>query len=211
MEKSDEESTTDRLVLVNWFGIAGGVLMLALPFLGAWWTAAAGDGVITVSFSPFFYRFTVIGETLTSTLVNYMILAAKLTVLVGGVFLILGSVFSFKWWGRKLVRWGCLKVMWMAVLLVVSLFLGSLLFNRFLDSILANFTGGEVPLEFSLPYLIGKGQAIADVQQGITLKAPIQMRFTPAFIIAILTAALGIGAKIYNSKVKSKARNPEES
>ncbi len=139
----------ERLSLVNWPGLVAGVLMLVLPVLGAWWHAMAGNSVLEIGISPFYYNIVLTGQKITSSLVGYVLFAAKLTVWIGGIFLILGSVFSTKWWGRKLVSWGAMKIFWMIVSLVLLFTVGIFLANRFLPSLISRFIAADVNLSFA--------------------------------------------------------------
>lgn len=62
-ENSQTEESFGDLSLINWVGIAGGALMLVLPFLGAWWKAIVGENVMSIAFSPFFYKANILGVT----------------------------------------------------------------------------------------------------------------------------------------------------
>ncbi len=202
MEKEDFLS---QLSLINWFGIAGGCLMLILPFVGAWWRFGAGTGVLELSLSPFYYSFTAVGESLSSQLVNYVILGAKLVAIIGGVFMITGSVASSRWWGRKLLKWGSLKVLWLLVSLLAVILIGTIFANEFLPSLLSQASGGGVSL--NLPYLWGVGQAEIQMGEGAKLTAPLTAEFTPTFLLAIATVDLGIGARIYNGRISDKVQS----
>lgn len=196
----------NQLPLINWVGLAAGCLMLILPFLGAWWRFIVGTGVLEFSLSPFYYSFTVLGESISSQLIDYVILAAKLTAIIGGIFMITGSLTSSRWWGRKLLKWGSLKILWMLVSLIAVILIGTILMNEFLPSLLSQTGGGEVPLELNLPYLLGRGQAEVQLREGINMIAPITMGFTSSFWLAIVTVGLGIGARVYDGKISEKVQ-----
>ncbi len=174
--------------------------MLILPFMGAWWNVAVGEGILKIAFSPFYYEVGVIGETLTSSLVDYLIIAAKLTVLAGGVLLIIGSFKAREWWGEKLVKWGALKVVWMLIFLIIITVLGAFLTNRFVPSLLGDFVEGSFSMELSLPYLVGTGYVDFLIEEALRVSAPVSLSFTSTFWLAVLTAGLGIGSRIYQSK-----------
>lgn len=200
------EGFTSQLSLINWLGLTCGVLMLILPFLGAWWRFMVGTGVLKFSLSPFYYSFTALGEPISSQLIDYVILAGKLTAIIGGIFMIIGSLASSRWWGRKLLKWGSLKILWMLISLIAVILIGTLFMNEFLPSLISQAAGGEVPLELNLPYLLGSGQAEVQFSEDVKLIAPMTMEFTSSFWLVIVTVGLGIGARIYNGRISEKVR-----
>ncbi|MCK4405143.1 MAG: hypothetical protein KAV43_01375, partial [Hadesarchaea archaeon] len=114
-----------RLPPMNWFGLVAGALMLLLPFLGPWWSATVGTGAMDLALSPFDYRISLLEQPITSTLVGYFLLAAKLSVMIGGALMIAGSVGAKRWWGRRLVRFGAMRVFWMIIGLIALLLVGA--------------------------------------------------------------------------------------
>lgn len=212
----EEESQTKRpflgLPAFNWPGLAAGVLMLILPFMGAWWQAEVGDSVLRIALSPFYYEVMLAGQTLTSDLVGYFIIAAKLSVFVGGILMIVGSLTATKWWGRKLVRWGAMRVLWMLVALVAILIIGAFFMNRFLPSLISGMVGngGEGTIELALPYLVGTGSGTIQIEQAVTISAPVTESLTSSFWLAILTAILGVGARIYHGRLLERLGISEE-
>ncbi len=184
-EESKSSDISEKLKLVNWPGLAAGVLMLLLPLLGAWWRAVAGDGVFVIAISPFYYNIEVVGQVLTSPLVGYVLLGAKLTVWIGGAFLIAGSVFSSKWWGRKLVSWGAMKVFWMLIGLVILFTAGVYLANRFIPILISGMGGSGVSITSSLPYFSGSGFVEIQRESVMTVRAPVFLNLTKYFWIAV--------------------------
>ncbi len=206
-EKQDREKSPDKLHRINWIGLIAGILMILLTFQGAWWKAVLGEGVLKVALSPFHYDITLIGQSLTSPLVSYLILAAKISVIIGGGFLLLGSVGAKRWWGKKLVNWGAMKVFWMVLFLIIVLIIGAFLTNNYLASLLSGMIGAGT-IQVELPYLIGTGHATIQAEGAITVSGPINVVLTRSFWMAVLTAGLGLGAKIYHKKMtKDEEKN----
>lgn len=199
-ESSDVEENRGFLYSFNWFGLVSGVLFILLPFLGAWWNADVGGGSLEVSFSPFYYEVVFVGEKLTSTLVNYFILAAKLTAWIGGSFLAIGSLRPRSWWGKELFDWGRKKIFWMLIGFVAILVIGALVLNGFFYQIISRFVGSEVSGNLDLPYLLGEGSALLQIEDEATVKAPISFGLTPAFALAVSAAVLGFSAKIFDNR-----------
>lgn len=188
-----------HLKVINWFGVVAGVLMLVLPFMGAWWHATVGTEAMELAISPFSYDANLLGQSLTSPLVGYMLLAAKLMILIGGALMLAGSLMPTKWWGKCLMRFGAMKVLWMVIGLIVMLVLGAVFVNNFLPSMISgSMEGGTVQL--SVPYITGTATSTIQMEGG-TITAPITIGLTGVFWVAVLTAALGVAARIYHRRL----------
>lgn len=211
MEKGSQESgLIQRLPPFNWPGLATGFLMLIIPFLGPWLSVEAGTGALKVAFSPFHYEVFFAGLELTSSLVTYLILAARLTLLIGGALIIAGSIFPTKWWGKKLVEWGGMKIIISVVLFVVIILIGTFLTNKFLPTILSSLMDAEASMNFGLPYLMGTGQATITAENAVTISAPITISLTPAFWLSVGTVALGVVSRIYHGKLLENLHKSEK-
>jgi MFS family permease len=187
---------------MNLFGLIAGALMLALPFLGPWWSATVGTGAMDIALSPFDYNISLLGQPISSTLVGYFLLAAKLSVVIGGALMIAGSVGAERWWGRRLVRFGAMKVFWMVIGLILLLVLGAFFLNSLLPSLIAGMvprSGGAV-MQFNVPYVEGTTVSTIQIGDAATVTAPITASLTWNFWVAILVAALGVAARIYHRR-----------
>ncbi len=189
-----------RLPQVNWLGLVAGVLMLMLPFLGPWWSATVGTGAADVALSPFDYNISLLGQPISSTLVGYFLLAAKLSVIIGGALMIAGSVGAKRWWGRRLVRFGAMKVFWMLIGLIALLLVGAFFVNSILPSLLGGMGGEEVAMQLNVPYIAGTTTSTIQVGDAATITAPITSSLTGIFWVAVLAAALGVAARIYHRR-----------
>lgn len=195
----------ERLKIINWFGIGAGILMLILPFLGAWWQAEVGSGAMELAFSPFYYHVSFLEQTLSSPLVSFFILAAQLTIIIGGVLMITGSIATDQWWGKKLMRFGAMKVFWFLIMLIALLLLGAFFVNNFLPNMLSGMAGGGggMTTQLQVPYIMGSSTSTIQAS-GATISAPISTSLTPMFWVAVLTAGLGIAARIYHGRLVKK-------
>lgn len=187
-----------RLPPINWFGLVAGVLMLVLPFLGSWWSVTIGNGAMDIALSPFDYRVSLLEQPITSTLIGYFLLAAKLSVMIGGAIMIAGSVGAKRWWGRRLVRFGAMRVFWMIIGLIGLLLVGAFLMNSFLPGLMSGmFEGGS--MQINVPYVEGATTSTIQVDAA-TVTAPITASLTGIFWVAVLVAALGVVARIYHRR-----------
>lgn len=207
---SQSSGLIQRLPPFNWPGLATGLLMLVIPFLGPWLSAEVGTGALRVAFSPFHYEVFFAGQELTSSLVTFLILAAKLTLMIGGALAIAGSVFPKRWWGKKLVEWGGMKIILSVVFFIVIIVLGTFLTNRFLPGIITSLIDADASMQFGLPYLMGTGQATITAENAVTISAPVTISLTPAFWLSVGTVILGIGARIYHGRLLENLNESEE-
>jgi hypothetical protein len=181
---------------INPAGLVAGVLMLLLPFLGPWWQASLGE-IIRVQLSPFGYEINILGEPLSSTLFDCLLLGVKLSFLLGGALLLLGSLFPNKWWSRRLVRFGATKVLWLVTSLVCVLLAATPLLNRIVPSL----AEGKGRLMFNLPYL--SGSSVVEVSsEGVEMRVPLQLSFTWTFWLAVVVGALGLAARMMSGRMK---------
>lgn len=209
-----EEKESNKGILepssINWPGLLAGVLMLILPFLGVWWKAAVGGSAFKLAISPFKYEVLLAGKSVTSALISYFIIAAKLTVIIGGVFMVIGSLTARLWWGKKILGWGTMKVFWMMVSLLVIVTIGALLANKFLPSMISGMIGDGGSINLNIPYLVGNGHVILNHEEGVTISGPIATSLTYSFGLAVVTAALGLVTKIYQGRIIEEPEKAEE-
>ncbi len=183
---------------VNPAGLAAGALMLLLPFLGPWWRASLGE-MVEVQLSPFTYRVSILGESLSSRLADYLLFGVRLSVVLGGALLLAGSLFPNRWWSRRLVRFGAMKVLWLVVSLVCLLVLAAAVLNRVVPSMLGEKSAN---IHFSIPYLSGSS-AVEISAEGMEARAPMDLSFTWIFWLAVAVGALGVIARVVAGRMKS--------
>ncbi|MGB2727896.1 MAG: hypothetical protein WBD09_05405 [Halobacteriota archaeon] len=182
---------------INWPGVIAGVLVIALPFLELWWRFMLGTEAVTMSFSPFGVETSIFGEAISSPLFWWLCLGLKLGVVYLGVLLLTGSVLSvserYAAIAELFVRFSARKLLWLVVAFVAMLLIVIVLVNQ-----LPEMFG--LPFQLQLPYLIGRSSVSAEVE-GIRLATVVSMEFTKAFAVAVLAAALGIVAWVYQKKL----------
>jgi hypothetical protein len=185
---------------VNWPGVIAGALVIALPFLGTWWQFMLGTEAVTMSLSPFGVEMSIFGEAISSPLFWWVCLGIKLGVVYLGVLLMAGSVLSFSERyaaiAEQFVHLSARKLLWLVVAFVAMLLIVIVLMNQS-----SGMFG--LPFQLQLPYLVGKSSVSAGVE-GMRLATAISMNFTQAFAVAVLAAALGIVARVYQKKLYQK-------
>ncbi|RZN39864.1 MAG: hypothetical protein EFT35_03455 [Methanophagales archaeon ANME-1-THS] len=186
---------------INWPGVIAGILIIALPFLGNWWIFKLGTTALVMATSPFGIDLRIFGEQISvSPLLWWLILGLKLGVVYLGVLLLTGSLLSMSHQyasiAELLVQFSARKVLWLVVGFVVVLLLVSVLLNQ-LPGVLG------LPFQLRVPYLSGTIEPPLSVKiaESMQLTIPIFMGFTQRFIIAVVAAALGVAAWIYQKKM----------
>ena len=181
---------------LNWFGLATGIFMIGFGILApAWWNVNLGGEAVTVEYSPFDMSMSAFGVPMTSTLISFLCLGARVMITVAGGLVILGSVFTQKWWSEKLVKFGSLKLLWMVVMLIIFATVIPLVIEMFASQMTM---GADTQLD--LPILAGSSTVTARMDN-VTLSAPITMTLTNAFFFAVIASALGIVTRIYHKKL----------
>ncbi len=101
---------------VNWFGIIAGILMIVLPFMGAWWRVVAGVDAAEITLSPFDYGMSLGEQSFISPMFSIFLLAAKLGMIIAGTFMILGSLFPKRWFSPQLIKFGIMRPFWAVII-----------------------------------------------------------------------------------------------
>ncbi len=197
---------------MNWLGVVAGALMVVLPFLGPWWIGQAGAGAFEVAFSPFDVSINLLGSSIHSSIVDLFLLAARIAMILGGIFLILGSLFAKRWWSKRLVRFGIMKPFWAVVGLFILLVLGAFIVNYVLPMLLPNLVAGAgdiggVTIDLNLPYVVGTSNSTIQIGTMATITAPISFSLTWVFWFAVVVAALAIAARIYHRRLTKEQKS----
>ena len=182
---------------INWPGIIAGLLTIGLPFLGMWWQLELGTGAVVMALSPFGVESSIFGESMSSPLFVWFTLGLKLIVVYLGVLLLTGSILSgfnnHTATAELFVRFSARKLSWLVVTFVAGLLIFVVLANQLPEMV-------GLPFQIELPYLIGTSTFSAGVE-GMRITIPIFMSFTQAFGIAVVAAALGVVAWLYQKKL----------
>jgi len=186
---------------INPVGVIAGVLMLVLPFLGAWWIFSVGE-LLILKISPFSINMIVAGERIESPLFQGITRGVTLVILITGIFLIIGSFFADRWWGVKLIRFGSFKIF----SLVISLALLAAVILPLIGSRINQIV--NLPVEFRIP--VQGSEIISFQQEGISMTVGIYSNFTEVFFLACITAVIAIYSRIYlNNMLKSMEEKSE--
>lgn len=188
---SSQLATAERRINVP--GIIAGLFTIALPFMGMWWQLELGTGAVVMALSPFGVESCIFGESMTSPLLIWFTLGLKLIVVYLGVLLLTGSLLSgftdHTATAELFVRFSARKLAWLVVTFVAGLLAFVVLAKQ-----LPELVG--LPFRIALPYLVGTSTVSAGME-GLRITLPIVMNFTQAFGIAVVAAALGVVAWLY--------------
>jgi hypothetical protein len=205
MDMNLNAKSIDRvLISFNWFGLVSGILMMLLPFLGPWWIGTVGRGAMEIKLSPFDLSISLLYLPIHSSMIEFFLLAAKITFVVSGVFMLLSSVFPMRWWSRRLFMFGVMKPFWSVVGLVALLIVSGMIFNFALPSVLPSLIGGEqenVKVNIDVPYVCGSTVSTVEVENMATVTAPVLFSLTGIFWLAVATAVLCIIARFYRRRL----------
>lgn len=175
---------------MNWFGLAGGVISIALVALSAasaypWWQLTLGQEFGQANISPLSYNVSLLGFQISTPLVWFLNLAAHLSLLACGIAMLIYSILPNKTYSKNLLNFAYKKPLFLVVLFVISLFAVTYIAGMLLHI--------SVPLTGSANITFDLGNATIDI--------PIATGFTWVFWLAVVNAGLCFVARLYHRKV----------
>jgi hypothetical protein len=185
---------------INYIALVAGVLTLVLIAVSVfvpWWVFTVGSPAIaTANFSPVNFNFSLFNTLLTVPLIWALNIASLLTLLAGGIALLIYSALPTKSYAKPLLGFGYKKPLYALILFIIEL---AILY--FSATIL---TGISFPLVGSgtlqLPTSIAPG--------GISISVGVSAAFGWTFYLAIVVAALCIAARLYHKKAATQPATP---
>lgn len=178
---------------INIVALIAGILtfvLIAVSLFVPWWQFTVGDPAIAqVGLSPVTYNLALFGTVLTMPLVYALTIGSMLTLIAGGIIMIVYAVYPNKSYSKQLLGFGYKKPLYAVILFGVALLA---------LYISATYFGGmNVPISGS--GTMGLPQAIGDVGVGVSVKVNSSLNWP--FYFAIVVAALCIAARLYHKKV----------
>jgi hypothetical protein len=178
---------------INWVGLAGGIaiiMVVVLSLFYPWWQLKVGDGLVTANASPLNTNFDVLGTSVSVPLLWAVNMAGLLTFVVSGVAMIIYSLMPRKPYSKTLLGFAYKKPLYAVVAFVVFLF--------------ASTSIAQTVLQFNLP-LAGSTTSSFPIPlvQGATVSVFVSAGFQLPFWLAIVSAGLCVGARIYHKRVAS--------
>ena len=176
--------------VINWFGVAAGVtilLVVAVSFFVPWWQLTVGEDLVQVYASPVNTNFGLFGTTFTVPMIWALNLICILTLVASGVIMLLYSVVPTKPYSKELLGFSYKKPLYVLVAFLVGLIA------------ITSIAGA---LGLNLP-LMGKANVSlpTNFTLGANISASVLAGFLFPFWLAIASAALCIGARLYHRHV----------
>ncbi|MCK5628245.1 hypothetical protein KAI12_02150 [Candidatus Bathyarchaeota archaeon] len=175
---------------INWFGLAAGIVIIALvavSFFIPWWQISAGENLVEARVSPVNTYFNFLGDTVTVPLISALNLASVLSLVAGGLAILIYSLTPTKSYSKHLLGFSYRKP-----LIALLLFVGVLFALTFVIQSVFSF---HVPLYGSeistLP---------TTLTNGTTIEVSLSAEFKWPFWLAVMAAGLCIATRIYHKK-----------
>lgn len=186
---------------IDYLALVAGILsliLIAVSWFVPWWQFIVGNPAIaTVNFSPVNFNFELFNTMLTVPIIWALNIAALLTLLAGGIAMLLYSIMPTKSYAEKILGFGYKKPFYALMLFLIEL--------GILYTSATVLTGLSFPLMgasvLSLPSSIAPG--------GISVSVAVSAGFGWTFYLAITVVVLCIGTRIFHGKVvKASAGAP---
>ncbi|MCL5877372.1 MAG: hypothetical protein M1540_06130 [Candidatus Bathyarchaeota archaeon] len=176
---------------INYVALVAGVLTLVLIAASVfvpWWQFNVGNPALaSVNFSPVNFNLALFNTILTVPIIWALNLACLLTLLAGGISLLVYSVLPTKSYAKSLLGFGYKKPLYAVILFMVELIV------LYLSVTL--LTGVNLPLigsaSLQLPDILSGG---------ITVKVAVSAFFNWTFYFAIAVVVLCFAARVYHRK-----------
>jgi hypothetical protein len=178
-------------VKMNWFGLAGGALTLAVVIISLftpWWQLTAGDNLITASLSPFTTGFSILGTSFTIPLIWASNLAVIFSLTAAGIIMLIYSAVPTKPYSKQLLSFAYNKPLFSIVAFVVLLFAMTVIIRTLLNL--------NIPLSGS-----STSSLPTALTQGVTVSVRISTGFEWPFWLGVAATGLCIAARLYHRKI----------
>jgi hypothetical protein len=177
---------------INWIGLVGGITTIILIIVSVfipWWQFRLGNPVLVeANVSPLNTNFSGLGSSFTLPLLWAFNLASILSLAVGGICMLIYSVFPDKSYSMRLLGFSYRKPLYAVLLFFISLVALVVVVNSVL--------GFSVPLAGTTNLKFP-----ASLTQGASVTMFASAEFIWPFYLGIIVAALCIVARVYHKKV----------
>lgn len=180
---------------INLIGLTAGVvtiLLIAVSVYVPWWILSVGKpSIVQVNFSPVNLNFGLLGNSITIPLIWALNLASLLTLLSGGIIMLIYSLKPAKSYSKDLLGYGYKKPLYAVIMFVVGLVV--------LTVLAKSFTGISVPLNGSTAIQLPSSMVPNDTSISVSVFSA----FEWPFYLAIVLAGLCVAARVYHRKLIS--------
>ncbi len=178
---------------MNWLGFAGGVstiCLIAVSLFVPWWVLTVGEGLVKANVSPIYTDFNFVGNTFAIPLLFALNLASILTMLAGGIAILIYSIRPDKSYSKRLLGFGYSKPFFAVIIFVVLLIV--------MQQIVKALVQIDIPILGSITSTLPQSQT-----QGASVTVLMSAELQWPFYLAIAVAALCLGARFYHKKIVS--------
>jgi hypothetical protein len=179
---------------INYIALVAGILtfvLIAISVFVPWWQFTVGEPAIAeVDLSPVTYNLALFGTVLTLPLVYALTLGSMLTLIAGGIIMLIYAICPNKSYSKHLLGFGYKKPLYAVILFGIALL------ALYLS---ATYLGGmNVPISGSGTMELS--QVIGNTGVGVSVKVNSSLNWP--FYFSIVVAALCIAARLYHKKVE---------
>jgi hypothetical protein len=184
---------------INYFALVAGVLSLllvAVSWFVPWWQLTVGNPAIAaVNFSPVNFNFSLFNTLLTIPIIWALNIASLLTLLAGGIALVVYAVMPPKSYSKQILGFGYKKPLYALILFIIELVV--LYFSATMISGISFPIMGSGVL--SLPASLAPG--------GVSVSVAVSTAFGWTFYFAVVVVAMCVAARFYHPKTEEKPAN----
>ena len=177
----------------NPVALVAGILTLVLisfSIFVPWWSLRVGNPAIaSIEVSPVNLNLALMGNSLIFPLIYALNIASAITLVVGGMIMIIYGLKPNKPYSKKLLGWGYKKPLY-----AVILFSAGLIAMFFL---VPHFSGFTIPLTGSSSLSLPQGMA----PDGTNISVNVSAGFGWPFYFAIVVAGLCVVTRVYHRKI----------
>lgn len=182
-----------KLDRINWFGLAGGLMVVVLVFASVayaypWWQLTVGAGFFEANASPMNTNFSLLGNMLTIPLIYFLNLTCLLSLIASAVAMLFYSVLPTKSYSKDLLGFAYKKPLMTLLVFVIGL-------------LVVTYAAGIL---FQISFQMVGSTTVrlpASMSGGTAINVPIVTSFTWMFWLAVVAAALSIAARLYHRRI----------
>ena len=188
--------------IINYIALAGGIatiLLIAISLFVPWWQFTVGNPTLAqVNVSPINVNFSLLGTAITIPLILAINIASLLTMLSGGIVMVIYSVKPNKPYSKKLLGFAYKKPLMALIIFAVGIVALVTLAN--------SFSGFNVPIVGVSSMHLPSSMA----PNGINISVNVLAAFLWPFYLAIAASALCIAARFYHKRIPLETAAPAQ-
>ncbi|RLF07293.1 MAG: hypothetical protein DRJ60_02965 [Thermoprotei archaeon] len=193
----------EKRAISRFLGVIAGALVIWLAAeASAWWSIDFG-GIISIRLSPFDYEVTVLNQSVSIPLIDYLVLAYRVITLIAGLLLIISTVKIESKWSKRLKEYGWRKIPnCLAMIFIVALIFTIIISQQTaIVKDIVNLWFPVVAIQSSNTMFLS-GSTILTItlnaanNQNTVITVPVTATFTMNFLLAIIATALCIAYRV---------------